>query len=1019
MTISEISIRNHVFAWMLMAALLIFGGLAFKRMGVSQLPEADFPNVTISVSLDGASPEVMEMNVVDILEGAVTSVSGINSITSTSRNGSAYINVEFNLEKNIDTAVQEIQSAINRVQRQLPTDIDPPSVTKSNSDDDPILWLAVTSDKLDRKALMPIVRDQIKDRFTTLDGVGDVVLSGYVDPNLRVWLKDDQLKKYQMTASDVISAIQREHSEKPGGRLETGDQEFNIRTLGEAPSLSDFENITISRRGNSLNYTPIPLKSVARIEDGTADIRGISRSQGKAAVGIGIKKQPGSNAVQVAKVVKQRVSELATQLPTSVQMAVRFDSTQFIEEAVSELNFTLIFSALLTALVCWLFLGSWSATVNVVMAIPTSVIGTFIVLQALGFTLNTFTLLGLSLAIGIVVDDSIMVLENIVRHQELGKNRFLAALDGSAEITLAALAATLAIVAIFLPVAFMKGVIGKYFLQFGVTLSIAVIISLLEALTLTPMRCSRFMTVEPRTTWFGRLIEKGFEKSAELYKKSLPWVLDHSFLMMALALVFCLGTFMLGRYLKQEFIPSQDQSRLSLRIQTPVGSSLGFTSDKVKEIENYFSQRPEVESYFSGMGGSQMNLASISLTLKPPQQRKLTAQQLMAEYRKDFRKIKEAKITIFDPSLGVLGGRRSAPVAFSIKGPDWNKLISYTQTIQEKMEATGLMTDVDSNYQDGMPEVQVIPDRVKAREYGVDIAEISNAVNVMMAGVVAGKYSKQNRRYDVRVSLPNEGRSSVELLKKLEVRNNRGELVPLTKVAQIINNKSLQSITREDRQRSITVRANVAPSSSQAEALKSVQKIAQEVLPSGYFAEISGSAKTFQESFSGLLFALLLGILVSYMVLASQFNSFMDPLTILMALPFSVSGAFIALFLAHQSLNVYSMIGLILLMGIVKKNSILLVEFANHMRAQGLSLREALIEACPIRLRPILMTSMATIAGAIPPALAIGPGAESRIPMALAVIGGVTVSTLLTLFIVPCVYQIRLFQTKKEAILQN
>lgn len=1005
MNIAEVSIKNHVFTWMLMAALIIFGGLAFERMGVSQLPDVDFPTVNVNVSLDGASPEVIEMTVVDVLEGAITSVPGISSISSSSRTGSASISVEFGLDKKIDVAVQEVQSAISRVQRRLPVDVEPPSVSKSNPEDDPILWLSVSADQMSRKELMKLVRDRVQDRFSTIEGVGEVVLRGFVEPNLRVWLSQDQLNHYQLTASDVIATIQREHSESPGGRIENEEQEFNIRTLGEAPSVKDFENITISRRGGSLNFLPISLKSVARIEDGTADVRSLSRSQGKTSVGLGIKKQPGSNAVAVAHKVKERVTEISSQLPEGVDIGVRFDTTQFIEEAVGELNFTLLFSAILTALICWLFLGSWTATLNVILAIPTSVIGTFIVLQILGFTLNTFTLLGLSLAIGIVVDDAIMVLENIVRHQELGKNRFQSALDGAREITLAALAATAAIIAIFLPVAFMQGVIGEYFLQFGVTLSVAVAISLLEALTLTPMRCSRYLTISPRTTWVGIAVEKAFQFCEDVYRKVIPLTLKHPALTLFAAFLFFAGTLYIGSRIKQEFIPPQDQSRLSLRVQTPVGSSLSFTDAKMLEIEKYLSERPEVESYFSSVGGgSQVNSGHVSLTLKPPAQRQLSAQDLANDLRKHFRKMKDLRVTVHDPSLASLGGRRGSPVAFTIRGADWNKLIEYSKVIADEMEKTEMMTDIDSNYQEGMPEIQVIPDRVLARQYGVDVADISDTVHVMMAGKVAGKYTQGSRRYDVRVSLPATGRVSAETIKKFKVRNNRGELIPLTKVVRLQERPSLQSITREDRERAITMRANVATTSSQAEAIQAVQDITKRVLPSGYYSVMSGSAKTFQESFSSLFFALVLGILVSYMVLASQFNSFIHPLTILIALPFSISGAFLALYFAGQTLNIYSMIGLILLMGIVKKNSILLVEFTNHKKAEGLGVHQALLEACPVRLRPILMTSIATIVGAIPPALALGPGAESRIPMALSIIGGVFVSTLLTLFVVPCVY---------------
>jgi HAE1 family hydrophobic/amphiphilic exporter-1 len=512
------------------------------------------------------------------------------------------------------------------------------------------------------------------------------------------------------------------------------------------------------------------------------------------------------------------------------------------------------------------------------------------------------------------------------------------------------------------------------------------------------------MIIEPRTTIIGKAIERGFELSAEIYKKLMPMTLRYPLLTIILTTLFFLGTLMVGKNLKQEFIPVQDQSRLTLRLQTPVGSSLEFMNAKVKEIEKYLTARPEVEGYFSSIGGTPINSANVSLTLKPPNQRKLSAQQLSVQFRKDFKIFKDLRVTIQDPSLSTLGGKRSSPVAFSIKGANWEKLVEFSEKIKLKMEESGLMTDVDTNYQTGLPEIQIIPDRIKARQYGVDISEISTSVNVMMAGYIAGKYSQGSRRYDVRVGLPPSSRSSIELLKKLDVRNNRGEIVPLSNVVNIVEKSSLQAITREDRQRAITVRANVAPQSSQAEAITAMQKITSEILPEGYYATVSGSAKTFQESFSGLFFALFLGIIVSYMVLASQFNSFMHPVTILIALPFSVSGAFIALYLAGQTLNIYSMIGLILLMGIVKKNSILLVEFTNHVKKQGLTAKQALVEACPVRLRPILMTSIATIVGAIPSALAIGPGAESRIPMALSVIGGVIVSTVLTLFVVPCVY---------------
>ena len=1015
MSLSEISIKRPVFAWMLMAALIIFGWIAFKRMGVSQLPDVDFPVVSVSLNLEGAAPEIMEVDVVDPLEDALMGVQGITNLTSSSKMGSASISVEFDLDKNIDVAVQEIQNVISRTLQRLPKELDPPVVTKSNPEDNPIIWLSVSSATMPRPALMSLVRDQIKDKFSSATGVGEVMMGGYVDPSLRVWLSSKKLKDYYLTVGDIFNTIQLEHSERPSGRIENLEKEINIRTMGEAPTAEEFGKLVISKRGGSPNYNPIRLNQVARIEDGLNDVRSKSRVMGVSAVGLGIRKQRGTNAVAVAKAVKERLEEVKKILPKDVEIAVRFDSTKFIEDSVHELNFTLILSAILTALVCWAFLGSWSATMNVILAIPTSVVGTFMVLLALGFTLNTFTLLALSLAIGIVVDDAIMVLENIVRHKEMKKDRFLAALDGSCEITFAALAATVAIIAIFLPVAFMKGIIGKFFYQFGVTLSVAVALSLLEALTLTPMRCSQFLDLSERKSKIGKAIEAFFEKSAHSYQKMVKEVLNHRGKVLVGAVVFFALSYASLSFLRKEFVPSQDQSRLYMRIRTDIGSSINVTDTKVAEIEKVLSQRPEVAQYFSTIGqGSEVNAANIFITLKDYGDRpydktfkkRLTQQELMEVLRKEFKGVKGAKITLQDLSLSGFSAKRGYPIEFTVQGPEWPVLTDSVSKITQAMDQTKMMTDIDTDYREGMPELRVVPDREKTRAFGVSIADVSSTIDALMGGQIAGKFSKGGHRYDVRVRLEEGERTSPEDIKRLDVRNNRGELIPISSVVKLEELMSLQGISRQNRQRAITVFANVAPGASQAKAIEEIQRLSKDILPSGYFIQVSGSAKTFQESMSSLMAALVLGILISYMVLASQFNSFLHPLTVLVALPFSVSGAFVALLIANQSMNIFSMIGLILLMGIVKKNSILLVDFTNQVREEGLSVEDALVKACPVRLRPILMTSLATIAGALPAAFAIGPGAESRIPMAVSVVGGVLVSTVLTLFVVPCVYSL-------------
>ncbi|MBF0363635.1 MAG: efflux RND transporter permease subunit [Oligoflexia bacterium] len=1017
MSISEISIRRPVFAWMLMFALIFFGSLGYKKMGVSQLPDVDFPIVNIRTSMEGASPDIMEEDVIDPIESAVMGVQGILNVSSTARTGSANITVEFDINKNIDLAVQEIQNVISRVTHHLPKEVEAPTVSKSNPEDQPIIWLTVTSNTMSRRDLMALVRDRIQDRFSTVDGVGEISLGGYLEPNLRVWVSNKKLNKKYLSINDILNTISAEHSEKPSGRVENTTSEFNIRTMGEAMTSEEFSKLSINRLGGGINYSPIALGSVARIENGLEDERQLSRVMGVSAVGLGIKKQRGSNAVAVAQAVKTRMNEIKLTLPKGTEIGVRFDMTTFIEESIRELNFTLIFSAILTALVCWLFLGSFSATINVVLAIPTSIIGSFIVLYALGFTLNTFTLLGLSLAIGVVVDDAIMVLENIVRHMEGGKKKRAAALIGTAEITLAAMATTAAIVAIFFPVAYMKGIIGKFFFQFGITITAAVLFSLLEALTLTPMRCSAFLDVSERTSLIGRSVEWCFKKVASSYKIIIPKILNHRLLTLLTAIILFALSLALIPKIPKEFTPPQDQGRLMLRLQAPVGSSLALTDSKVKEVEKEVSLMNEVDQYFTtvgGMGGGDVNSGMIFITLKPLNDRGIdpklkrppTQQEFAVELRARLKKITSMKVKVQDPSLGGFSAKRGYPIEFSVKGPDWQKLIEYSQAIMEKMSESDHMTDVDTNYLSGMPEIQVIPDRQKAMSHGVSISDITATINATMGGVVAGKFSKDGHRYDVRVRLEGDERASAEDIKNIMVRNNRGELIALSKVVTIKKAEGMQLISREDRERAIIVYANLALKASQDKALDEVQQIAKEILPENYHISISGSAKTFRESFIALIMALVLGIIVAYMVLASQFNSFIHPFTVLTALPFALSGALAALYFTHLSINIYSMIGIILLMGLVKKNSIMLVDFTNKMRERGMNVREALIEACPIRIRPILMTSIATIVGALPPALALGPGAESRIPMAVVVLGGIIFSTLLTLFVVPCLYSI-------------
>lgn len=1021
MTLSDLSIRRPVFAWMFMTALIIFGLISFFSMGVSQLPDIEFPVISVNVTWQGAAPEVMESNVVDIIEGAVMSVQGIKNVTSSVQESSATVTIELELGRNIDVAVQEVQAKISQAQRLLPKDIDPPIVTKVNPTQQPIIWFTLSGPHAKPRQLMEYVQDHLQDKFSPVHGVGQVVLGGFVAPNLRFWMDRDKLIANELTVDDVVKAIGNEHAEIPAGRIETPLQEQNVRAMGEARSAQEFDNIVIARRNGQPNYKPIFLKDVGYAEDGLDDIRRLSRSNQTTAIGLGIQKQIGSNEVEVMHGVLKKWKEVQKQLPRGLNLDLVINRSKFIEDSLKELDFTLILSALVTSLVCWIFLGSWTATLNILMAIPTSIIGTFIVIKFLGFTLNTFTVLGLSLAIGIVVDDSIMVLENIVRHREHGLGKVEGAQIGARQITFAALATTLAIIAIFLPVAFMSGIIGQFFYQFGVTIAVAVALSLLEALMLTPMRCSQFLQVGQRVSTFGRMVDTTFRRLADLYRRMLPKALAHRWpVFIGSVVISVVMAWYFGGHLRKEFVPPQDQSMFLISLKTPVGSSMDYTNGIFKEAEKFVMSRGETNRYFAAVGGFQggrVNQGIIFVTLKdrkhrpidPVKKHRLSQAEIMAVFRKELNKIPHLKAFLQDLSISGFSAQRGFPIEMTIQGPDWDTLWKYADKVRETMSKSSLMADVDTDYQEGASEVRVIPDRMKAAEHGVSIDVINNTVNALIGTLKVSQYTHNDKRYDVKVRLIPSQRTRPEDILNLWVWNNRGELVQLKDLVTIEEKPTAVTITRRDRERAINITGNIAPGQSQTDAMAEAMRIAKSILPENYHAKFTGNSQAAEESNKGVLFIFLLGILVAYMVLASQFNNYVHPVSILMALPFSISGALFGLWIFGQSLNVYSLIGMVLLMGIVKKNSIMLVDFTNQVRAQGKPVKEALLEACPIRLRPILMTSCATIAAAIPPAMALGPGAEVRIPMSIAVIWGVILSTLFTLFVVPCVYSLLTF----------
>lgn len=1024
MNLIALSIRRPVFAWVLMSALIIFGAITANRLGVSQLPDIDFPVLSISVNYEGASPEVVESELIEPIEERLLGIEGVKQMRSSIRQGGGSVTLDLDIKRNVDVALQEVQTAISRMR--LPTGVDAPTIRKTNPEDNPFMYMGVFSDKPIREVLVWL-DTFLLDQFRFLPGIGEVSISGFPERNIRIWPDPAKMKRLDITVVDIISTLKSQHLESAAGQFVGDSQEVRLRLVGEAATPEEIGNIRIIRRGSGSIQNPnlkLTIKDVARIEDGLSDIRRTVRANGQEGVGIGLRKQRGFNEVSIAKAVREKVEQLQAQLPDGYSLRVNMDMSRSTKAVVDTTYEKLAMAAIVTILICFLFLGSWQAAINILFSIPTSIVGTFTIIYFSGFTLNLFTLMALTLAVSIVVDDAIMLLENIVRHQRMGKSAAQAAYDGAIEILPAATAATLAVVAVFLPVIFMDGVIGKFFFQFGVTMSAAVLLSLLEAVTITPMRAAAFMGSSNKINKFEHFLEKAFVKIDVNYARLLQKILSFPKTVVVVSLVLFVFSIFVVKSLRQEFVPQQDQDMFILNGQTPPGTSLNITIEKATQVEAVIKKHPDVVRYFNSVGAggpsSEVNQFFMPVTLKSREERKQTHLQIMNDLRKEISKIKDVRVSLRDSSTRGLTSGRQFPISFNISGPNLDILAEKGQVIMKKLNGEGLTEDLDTDFKQGLPEYLAQPNRAALAARGVSIESVAATLSSTIAGTIQGQFTAEGKRYDIRIKLPDELVKSPENLNNIFVRNSFGNSVPLSRLVNFKKQKTYQSISRVNRQRAIGIFGNIKAGKSQAAVLARAEQIARETLPSGYGFSLEGSAAGLTESFKSLSIALLMGIMVAYMILAVQFNSFVHPISILMALPFSVTGALLILWGTNTSLNLFSFIGIIVLMGIAKKNSILLVEFTNQTRKneKSISIKDALVKACPVRLRPILMTSVATVAAATPLVIGNSMGQETRTPMGLTIIGGTIVSTILTLFVVPCIYLIlsKLESKKKHEI---
>lgn len=1004
MKLSDLSIQRPVFATVMSLAIILFGVIAFSRLPVREYPDIDPPIVSITTFYRGASPSVVETEVTNVLEEQLATLEGVKTMTSSSREQGSVITVEFELGRDVNEAANDVRDRVSRVRGQLPREADDPIVAKVDANAQAIVWIALSSDRHDGLELTDIADRILKERIQRLPGVGSVIIGGERRYAMRVWLDPMRLAAHGLTAQDIERAIQAENAEIPGGRVEGTGREFAVRTRGELATPEEFAAIVVKQSADDV----VRLADVAEVSIGAEDERTTARYNGQPAVGLGIVKQSKASTIDVAREVRKALPGLAEALPEGMRLDVAYDSSAFIEDSIHEVRDTLLIAMFLVILVILVFLKSLRATVIPAIAIPVSVIGTFAVAYFLGFTINILTLLALVLAIGLVVDDAIVVLENIFRHMEMGKKRRQAAFEGSQEIGFAVLATTISLVAVFVPVAFLTGTVGRLFKEFGISVAVAVLISGFVALTLTPMLCSRMLRPlhGGGKGWANRSFDAFFAFIDRIYEKTLRTALRRRPLVIVGAVVLIVLAVGAFRLLPRELVPTEDRSIAFGIVIAPEGSTLEYTDRYMRAVESVLLPLPERNGLFtaiglSGQGPGTVTNGFLFFNMKPRGERSRSQQEIVQQLFPQLISIPGVLAFVINPPS--MGNFASSPVEYVLEGESYEELAGAVGQMMAGASQLGYLVNLNTDLRLNKPQLDIAIDRERASGLGVSVADIGGTLETFLGGRVVSEFKRGTKQYDVITQMKAAGRATPDAIDGIYVRGNGG-LVQLANVVNIRETVAPKELNHYNRVRSATITANLAPGVSLGTALDALDGIAVKSLPPSVRHEVSGQSREFRESSSSLYLMFLFAVVFIFLVLAAQFESFIHPLTILLSVPLAVVGALVSLFVLRQSMNIYSQIGLIMLVGLVTKNSILIVEYANQLRARGLATAEAVVEAARIRLRPILMTSFATIFGVLPIAIGLGAGAESRRPLGIAVVGGMIFSTFLTLVLVPVVY---------------
>ncbi len=1059
--LAEICVRRPVFATVIILILTVIGGFSFFTLGVDRFPKIDIPTVSVQTTNVGAAPQEIETEITDIIEGVVNTVPGIDEMRSSSSQGRSTVTINFNLEKNPDLATQEVRDKVSTIINRLPETADPPVVRKSDPDSQPVLVYSISAPRSSIE-LTDLVQNQIQERIESADGVGEVVVFGGRQREIKIYIDPDRLRAYNLSVTEVSNALRAQNLELPGGRLDEGARTVTLRTLSRITKVEDFNDIVITTR----NGYPVKVSDVGRVEDSGVDPTSAASLDGTPSVSLGIRKQSGANTIAVINGVKQRMAEITPLLPPDIKIVVTRDQSEFIETSLHAIEEHLIVGGLLAALIVFLFLWNFRSTIIAALAIPTSIISAFALIAALGYSLNQMTMLALTLMVGIVIDDAIVVLENIYRFvEEKGMHPYQAAIEGTKEIGLAVMATTLSLLAVFIPVGFMSGIVGRFMSSFGLTSAAAIAVSLIVSFTLTPMLAARWIkphkeALTPEGIGAGsdgagdgdggtgdightaahntsaeerEAKEHASSKGGRFYRPidrsymwMLRWSMAHRWVVVLVSVLVIASIVPLYRVVGYNFLPDEDESAFQVNLRAPQGTSLAATQSIMERVaRDVREQIPGVESTLVNVGGfgggGQPNTGSVSVRLRPVKDRKFSQADLIQQTRDMIRKRKYPKEYVITASgtssIGASiggGGRGGSSLGLFISGPDIKKLDEYSSKLVERIKKDENFRDADRSLQLSSPEVRIIIDRQRAADLGVKAGDVAQALNTLAAGQRVTTFSEGSDQYDVVVRAGEEFRRTRENLANFTVASSNGGTVGLEKLVHLEEGESPASIDRLNRQRQVTISASLAPNGSEADGLAAVQRYAQELnMEAGYRTGVTGQSKELQRANQSFMLAFLLSFIFMYLILAAQFESFIHPVTILLTLPLSIPFALLSTMIAGQRLNIFSALGILLLFGIVKKNAILQIDHTNELRAHGMERYSAILQANRDRLRPILMTTIALVAGMIPLILGSGAGAATNRSIGVLVVGGQSLCLLLTLLAVPVFYS--LFEDAKDS----